>query len=101
MMRINPMAIGIRLADKVHTVSPTYAREILKPSNHDQAVYGAEGLEEEALGFQADAPVGIGVSGGRVRIAFMHPDMGRFYGPAWQMPIGARDEAGACCSVSR
>ncbi len=42
---VNPMAVGIRLADKVHTVSPTYAREILKPSNHDQAVYGAEGLE--------------------------------------------------------
>ena len=24
----------------------------------------------------------------------MHPDMGRFFGPAWQMPIGAADEAG-------
>lgn len=48
----------------------------------------------EDLGFQADQPIGIGLSGGRVRIAFMHPDMGRFFGPAWQMPFGARDANG-------
>ncbi len=46
------------------------------------------------LGFAADKPVALGVSGGRFRIAFMHPDMGRFYGPAWQTPIGAKNEAG-------
>ncbi len=46
------------------------------------------------LGFQKDRPVGIGISGGRVRIAFMHPDMGRFFGPAWQMPTGAADADG-------
>ncbi len=39
-------------------------------------------------------PVGIGICGGRLRIAFMHPDMGRFFGPAWQMPIGAADQSG-------
>ncbi|NOX55902.1 MAG: NTP transferase domain-containing protein [Planctomycetes bacterium] len=50
--------------------------------------------EREDVGFRPDQPVGIGVAGGRVRIAFMHPDMGRFFGPAWQMPFGARDEAG-------
>jgi hypothetical protein len=43
----------------------------------------------EKLGFKDDEPVAIGISGGRFRIAFMHPDMGRFFGPAWQMPIGA------------
>lgn len=43
----------------------------------------------EQLGFKPDQPVAIGISGGRFRIAFMHPDMGRFFGPAWQMPIGA------------
>ena len=48
----------------------------------------------EKLGFKLDQPVGIGISGGRVRIAFMHPDMGRFFGPAWQMPFGARDASG-------
>lgn len=46
------------------------------------------------LGFQPDRPVAIGISGGRLRIAFMHPDMGRFFGPAWQMPTGAGDPAG-------
>ena len=39
----------------------------------------------------SDQPIAIGVSGGRLRIAFMHPDMERFFGPAWQMPIGAPD----------
>jgi hypothetical protein len=43
----------------------------------------------DALGFKSDRPVAIGLAGGRLRIAFMHPDMVRFYGPAWQMPIGA------------
>jgi len=45
--------------------------------------------EQEGLGFRPDQPVAIGISGGRLRIACMHPDMARFYGPAWQMPIGA------------
>ena len=48
----------------------------------------------EKLGWAADQPVAVGIAGGRLRIAFMHPDMGRFFGPAWQMPIGAGDAAG-------
>ncbi|MHC4517068.1 MAG: NTP transferase domain-containing protein [Planctomycetota bacterium] len=48
-------------------------------------------IQREKLAFRADQPVGIGISGGRLRIAFMHPDMVRFFGPAWQMPIGAPD----------
>jgi starch synthase len=43
---INPMAIGIRLADAVHTVSPTYAREILEPSRPPQ-FFGGEGLDRD------------------------------------------------------
>jgi hypothetical protein len=50
--------------------------------------------EREEAGFSPERPVAIGVSGGRFRIAFMHPDMGRFFGPAWQMPTGARDASG-------
>jgi len=46
------------------------------------------------VAFAPDEPVALGVSGGRLRIAFMHPDMVRFYGPAWQMPIGAADAGG-------
>ncbi|MCX7048189.1 MAG: NTP transferase domain-containing protein [Candidatus Sumerlaeota bacterium] len=49
---------------------------------------------QEKLGFRPDQPVALGISGGRLRIAFMHPDMGRFFGPAWQMPIGAGDATG-------
>ena len=50
--------------------------------------------EGEGLGCQPDEPVAIGISGGRLRIAFMHPDMARFSGPAWQMPIGAGAQDG-------
>jgi molybdopterin-guanine dinucleotide biosynthesis protein A len=64
-----------------------------------QAVSIARQLEElveaaRKLGFKPDQPVAIGISGGRLRIAFMHPDMGRFFGPAWQMPTGACDATG-------
>jgi hypothetical protein len=52
-------------------------------------------IQQEKLEFQPDRPISIGISGGRLRLAFMHPDMVRFYGPAWQMPIGAGDAAGA------
>lgn len=40
----NVMAIGIRLSDRVHVVSPSYAEEICRPDNKPHA-YGAEGLE--------------------------------------------------------
>lgn len=43
---VNPMAIGIRMANAVHTVSPTYAEEILQPSRPPQ-YFGGEGLEHE------------------------------------------------------
>ncbi len=41
---LNPMAAGIRLADAVHTVSPSYAEEILRPSDPPR-FFGGEGLE--------------------------------------------------------
>ncbi len=50
-------------------------------------------VKKEGLKFRPDRPVAISISGGRLRIAFMHPDMGRFFGPAWQTPIGAADAA--------
>lgn len=50
--------------------------------------------QDKKLGFQFASPVAMGAAGGRLRIAFMHPDMGRFYGPAWQTPLGAKDEEG-------
>ena len=51
-------------------------------------------VQHERLSVDPNRPVGIGISGGRLRLAFMHPDMVRFYGPAWQMPIGAADGDG-------
>ena len=44
---VNLMRTGINLCDKVHTVSPTYAREILKPSDISQGYFGGEGLESD------------------------------------------------------
>ncbi|MEJ2040521.1 MAG: glycosyltransferase, partial [Desulfosarcinaceae bacterium] len=42
---INLMATGMRLADRIHTVSPSYAEEIAFPSREPH-FYGAEGLEQ-------------------------------------------------------
>ena len=42
---INPMRIGIKLSDKVHAVSPSYAKEIQLASNLEQGYFGGEGLE--------------------------------------------------------
>ncbi|MCL1126622.1 glycogen synthase [Shewanella surugensis] len=44
---INPMRAGIVLSDKVHLVSPSYAKEVLKPSNHRFGFFGGEGLEAD------------------------------------------------------
>jgi starch synthase len=42
---INPMATAIRLADRVSTVSATYADEICRPSDPAAGFIGGEGLE--------------------------------------------------------
>jgi len=44
---VNPLAGAIRLADKVHTVSPTYAREVLLPNEPERGFHGGEGLEAD------------------------------------------------------
>jgi starch synthase len=41
----NPMRAAINLANKVHAVSPTYAKEIQRPSHIEQCIYGGENLE--------------------------------------------------------
>jgi starch synthase len=44
---VNFMAAAIRLADGISTVSPTYAKEILKPMDPATGFSGGEGLEED------------------------------------------------------
>jgi starch synthase len=49
---VNPMAIGIRLSDAVHVVSPGYADEVCLPSrphrnSPDCVFFGGEGLEAD------------------------------------------------------
>lgn len=44
---VNLMRSGINLCDKVHAVSPSYAKEILTPSKPDQGYFGGEGLEND------------------------------------------------------
>lgn len=43
---INLMAVGIRLSDAVHTVSPSYMEDIMKPSRPPEFI-GGEGLEAD------------------------------------------------------
>lgn len=43
---INLMAVGIRLSDAVHTVSPSYMKDIMKPSQPPEFI-GGEGLEDD------------------------------------------------------
>jgi starch synthase len=44
---VNPMRAGIRLADRVNTVSETYAKEILRPNDPLHGFEGGEGLEND------------------------------------------------------
>jgi starch synthase len=51
---INPMAAAIRLADRVNTVSPTYATEILRPDDPAHGFHGGEGLQSALHEVHAD-----------------------------------------------
>ncbi len=44
---VNPVAASIRLADKVHTVSPSYSLEIIQPNAPQRGFHGGEGLERD------------------------------------------------------
>ncbi|MCE9685201.1 glycogen synthase [Shewanella sp. AS16] len=44
---VNPMRAGIVLSDRVHLVSPSYAREVLQASCSEKGFFGGEGLEAD------------------------------------------------------
>lgn len=44
---VNPVVTAIRLADVIHTVSPTYAREIVQSNDYTCGFHGGEGLERD------------------------------------------------------
>jgi len=46
---LNLMRAGIRLADKIHVVSPTYAREVQLPSLPEAGIVRGEGLEMDLV----------------------------------------------------
>jgi hypothetical protein len=90
---------GLRIPEEVEVEEA--ARIIMSNRPPEQVASITRQLEElvlmikkEKLVFEPGKPIGIGIAGGRLRIAFMHPDMVRFFGPAWQMPIGAGSECG-------
>jgi hypothetical protein len=91
--------IGLLVPEEMEVGKAASAIIDERPSGQVQSIIRQIGdllsmIKSEKLSFEPDKPVGIGISGGRLRIAFMHPDMSRFFGPAWQMPIGARNENG-------
>ncbi len=68
---INLMSVGIRLADMVHTVSPSYKEDILLPSTPPEFI-GGEGLEKDLLKANSEGRL-IGILNGcnysNIRIA--------------------------------
>jgi starch synthase len=85
----NPMAAAIRLADRLATVSPTYAQEICRPSDESQGFIGGEGLETELEAASGDDRL-IGILNG----CNYSPAKGRR--PGWQRVVGAMaDQVGA------
>jgi starch synthase len=78
---INPMAMAIRLADMISTVSPTYAGEICEPSDHEHGFIGGEGLESLLASARDDGRL-VGILNG----CYYDGPKGRR--PGWQRILG-------------
>jgi starch synthase len=78
---INPMAMAIRLADRISTVSPTYAKEICRPSDPEHGFIGGEGLEELLMDADAEGRL-VGILNG----CYYDGPKGRR--PGWQRVLG-------------
>jgi starch synthase len=75
------MASAIRLADRVSTVSPTYAKEICNPSNPETGFIGGEGLEDDLIKANGEGRL-FGVLNG----CYYDQPLGRR--PGWQRLLG-------------
>ncbi len=78
---INPMATAIRLADRVSTVSSTYADEICRPSDASTGFIGGEGLED-LLTEARDSDRLVGILNG------CEYDLPRARRPGWMRLLG-------------
>ncbi len=81
----NPMAAAIRLADRISTVSPTYAAEICRPSDSSIGFIGGEGLEQELAAASDDGRL-VGILNGCV---YKAPSGRR---PGWQRIVNLATE---------
>ena len=78
---INPMAAAIRLADRVSTVSGTYADEICRPSDPSTGFIGGEGLESLLNDARAEGRL-IGILNG------CEYDLPKTRRPGWMRLLG-------------
>jgi starch synthase len=78
---INPMAAAIRLADRVSTVSGTYADEICRPSDLSTGFIGGEGLEDLLNDARAEGRL-IGILNG------CEYDLPKTRRPGWMRLLG-------------
>jgi len=78
---LNPMAAAIRLADRVSTVSPTYADEICEPSDPKMGFIGGEGLEDDLIKVRDEGRL-FGILNG----CYYDRPIGRR--PGWQRLLG-------------
>ena len=78
---INPMAAAIRLADRVSTVSGTYADEICRPSDPSTGFIGGEGLEDLLTNARAEGRL-IGILNG------CEYDLPKTRRPGWMRLLG-------------
>ena len=72
----NPMRAAINLCDRVHVVSPSYAQEVLLPSDHDAGFFGGEGLQDDLLAAQQQQRL-VGILNGVDYSGQLRPAMDR------------------------
>ena len=81
----NLMAVGIRLADAVHTVSPSYMDDIQRPSNPPGFI-GGEGLEDDLKVAAREGRL-FGVLNGCNYQGYYQPEKGKLFSTALMVTL--------------